>query len=93
MFIFKVKTETDGWIVYGDVAQYHFERIHMKPDQEHNSDRFIFKDYKEVCSDGTIPFNLIYLKKDWGSEPERTLLFNTVGYICNEKGDTIEKIQ
>lgn len=95
MFIIKLQTK-DGYYVYGDVKEYHYEYLTPNINSETGEPLFladlVIHNKEKITRSDSHSHVLLYLKKDWGNEPQRTILFNQVAYVCNEKGDTIEKL-
>ena len=74
----------DDWWVYGEIRKIHYERIERSDDKcEETPDLYLFRGAPSKCL-------RIILRFVDGSE--YSILKDSIGYLCNDCGETIEKI-
>jgi len=85
--ILKIKNLEDDWYIIGEIKSIHyFKRIFSGNINEVDADEIIFREGLEGDK-----YIKAIIEFKWG-EQDYTVAFDTIAYLCNDEGKTIEKI-
>jgi len=83
--ILKIRGSGKGdWWVYGEIARIHYEVVEHDGPVTEDYDLLLFDEHAPTC----LKIILRFVNGDIF-----TILTDTVAYLCNEQGNTIEKLK